>query len=164
MSSGKGLQALIIVNNNLSNIPHLSLAHPSLTIMAAETTLNEAKHELERAFENATKFKAEAFDAYNQEREDGVVDVGQTFDNWWPQNASIPKPPLEILWLIQKQYPRYTVARQEYDMSRSKYEAALGRISGDRLGAWQRKIQQAAMDNRRPDGSPDFSILVSPNE
>ncbi|KAJ3544230.1 hypothetical protein NM208_g3165 [Fusarium decemcellulare] len=114
--------------------------------MAAEAFFNDAKIGFQTAFEHATKSKEEAEGAYNQEKEVGLVE-NKTFDQWWPQN-----------------YPAYAAAKQAYQASRARYEQALGQVNAQGLRDWQDKIRQSALDNRRPDGSPDFDVLIGPDE
>lgn len=62
--------------------------------------------------------------------------------------------------------PAYAAAIHHYQASRAAYEAALNSIDDHQttLYAWREKVKQKAYDNPKPNGLPDFDLIISPDD
>ncbi|UZP46502.1 hypothetical protein NXS19_014314 [Fusarium pseudograminearum] len=113
--------------------------------MAEQARLQDSKERFQSAYDNVVNQKEETEKEYNDAKERGMADR-QTFGQWYSRNA-----------------PDYAVVEHEYRQARVVYEAALQAADQQGFKDWQEKVKNAQWDNRQPDGSLDYDVLVGPD-
>ncbi|KAF5233637.1 hypothetical protein FAUST_8073 [Fusarium austroamericanum] len=112
--------------------------------MAEQLRLQDSKEKFQAAYDAAVSQKESAEKDWKEEEEAGLHTM--KFDQWYPINA-----------------PAYSAAFQQYLAARAVYEAALHAVDEQAAKAWQEKVRQVAIDNRGPNGAPNYNTLIGPD-